>query len=293
MLPICRFLKQRRARTPRSARGPACAAALVASVALVACGKERAQPAATSQGAAALTVTERATLRVIGIDTLSDSARIVSISGEPDGDAIVFTFADPERGISAGLGLIDHAHASPRLLWPDSVTSVSWPAPHRLTFTANSGKGLHVALDIHAPTIQLDTVLPAGNAVPLPSDSSPRTLPAAVQARAAAYIDSIRTQPGGVPQGSALRYAPVTLLPSPDNRFAAAYVVATGPSGEQTNPAWYLLQAVGMRMQPIDSITGSAASMSRKSASWLDGGAFVYAKGKIIYEARIALGAGK
>lgn len=277
----------------RSANGVRRALLTVCMAAVaMACGRERAAPPLAGPGPSRITVAERASLGVIGSDTLSDSAHIVSILGETDGNAIVFTFADPARHIIAGLGMIDRTHRTPQLLWPDSVTSMSWSAPHQLTFTSSSGRATYIVLDIHAPHARLDTVIARANSVPLPTGPT-RTLPAPVQSRVAAYIDSIRAQPAGIPQHSAPHYAPVTFLTSPDNKLAAAYVVATSTQGEQANPGWYLIRAPGRAIQPIDSIVGPASGMPGTAASWLGSDVFAFAKGKAIYAGNVRTGAAK
>ncbi len=149
-------------------------------------------------------VVDRVTLRVIGSDTLSDSARVLAVYAEPDGDDIAFLFEDPAKGITSGLGLIDRAHNDIHLIWPDSVVQVAWPAAHRLAFRSLMGKGVLEVGNVHADTVRAiailgDTLAIARSSVQLPADLT-------VRARATALLDSIRLQPAGKPQRSALRY---------------------------------------------------------------------------------------
>ena len=235
--------------------------------------------------AVSVSVSERGSARIIGRDTLSDSARVVTVTPEPDGDAIAFTFADTVRGITAGLGIIDRRRAAAELIWPDSVMRAWWIEPHSLAFVTTTGsQGARVVVDVHAESLRTVERRPA--ATPRTDSLPPGTLDAA-RARATTYIDSIRVQPGGQPQRSQLRYAVTGLLPAPRDSLWAFHVIARGTGGQRVNPTWYALDLRTGIVQPIDSVVGSAAILPEKAAAWVDGERFVYAKGPTLHEARI------
>jgi hypothetical protein len=236
-------------------------------------------------GATALTAhtTQRAAFEIVGADTLSDSARILRLLPEADGDGIVALFAEPARGVSAGLGIIDRRMAHPQLLWPDSVTDVWWVSSHTLAFTTTTGQGIRLVADVHAATLKIadtsDTrVGPPASAVSVDS---------AVARRARAYIDSVHVQPGGTTTTSALAYSVSRLVPSPDGTLIAFHVQARDPSGVLTNPAWYILDRSSGVATPLDRVTGVASELPSEAGAWSTNASFFYAKGRTVWEAEI------
>src|SRR5687767_15231459 len=84
-----------------------------------------------------------AVISIVGIDTLSDSAWIHRLQPEPDGGSVAFLFADPMKGVSRGLGLVETSGTpGPHLVWPDSVNSFWWSGAHQLSFNAGTGQGV-------------------------------------------------------------------------------------------------------------------------------------------------------
>lgn len=269
----------------RTARLPALAAALLA--ALAACtaaddgsaGAERTAPAAPL----AVRTEQRIDVRFIGQDTLSDSAHVVGVFPESDGDAVAFTFADPVRGISTGLALTRRGAPTPGLVWPDSVTAVWWSAPHALAFTTASGRGVQAVVDVRdaSAVVAVDSAL---RAPAPPASTNPRD---PTRARATAYIDSLRVQPGGQPQGSALRYEVATLRVAPDGRLGAFYTVAFDSAGRRANPAWYAIDVETGAVALVDEIVGPVGEMPESAGGWTADGRFVYAKRQTIWEAEV------
>ncbi|MBC7790845.1 MAG: hypothetical protein H7Z74_12925, partial [Anaerolineae bacterium] len=103
----------------------------------IACERVDDRPADSARASrAALTITteRRGNLQIVGADTLSESARVLALFPEPDGAAIAFTFADSAGNVSSALGLLDSGKESAQLIWPDSVTNVTWPGPHTLSW---------------------------------------------------------------------------------------------------------------------------------------------------------------
>jgi len=249
-----------------------------------ACGRD-APPVADRSSGTSLTVhtTQRSAFQMVGGDTLSDSAQILSIHPEQDGDAIVTLFADPIRRVSAGLAIVDRKMAAPQLLWPDSVSNIWWPGAHTLAFTTATGDGIRLVIDIHAAELQVaDTsaralAQPAALAV---SDS-------AMIRRARTYTDSVRMQVAGAPQGSALTYAVTRLVPAADGRLAAFHTAARDTQGALTNPAWYALDRESGAVTPIDQVTGPVAELRPEAGQWSESGSFFYAKGRALWEAEV------
>lgn len=227
-----------------------------------------------------------ASIRTIGADTLSDSARVLRLIPEPDGRSMAVLFADPARGVSAGLALLEPERQRTLLVWPDSVGAVWWSGEHRLAFESRTGTaGVHAIVDVHADSLEHleaahDTTPPS--AVPTSGDLD------AARARATAYIDSIRGQPEGVPQQGQLRYMVTVVEPSPRDSVAAFYVAARGRGDDRVNPAWYLLHLPSGRIAPIDSVTGPASALPADAAAWTRDGGLLYAKGSAVHRARVA-----
>jgi hypothetical protein len=228
-------------------------------------------------------VTQRASFTVVGADTLSDSARIVRIIPEQDGDGLIALFADPARRVSAGLAIIDRRMEHPQLIWPDSVTSVWWTGPHRLAFTTATGQGTRLVVDVHAATLKIaDT---AGTRI----ESPPRemTVDSSIMQRARAYTDSVQLQLAGAPQTSALRYSVTRVVPSLDGSMAAFHSAARDPSGALTNPSWYVLNRSSGTVTLVDRVTGLETELPAQAGEWGDNSSFFYAKGSAIWEGEI------
>ena len=227
--------------------------------------------------------TQRASFGIVGADTLSDSARILRILPEQDGEAMVVLFADPARRISAGLAINDRRMEHPQLLWPDSVTTVWWTGSHRLAFTTTTGKGVRLIADVHAATIRIADTTDAGIGSPPPVMS----IDSSVAQRARTYIDSIRVQPGGVSRSSPLTYSVTRVVPSPDGSLAAFHAAARDSSGSLSNPSWYVLDRSSGSVAALDQVTGPAAELPTAVGEWGGNGSFFYAKGGAIWEAEV------
>lgn len=247
------------------------------------------QPRANVVPSATLTVhtTQRAAFAAVGGDTLSDSARILAIHPEPDGDALVALFTDPARAVTAGLAIIDRRMAAPQLLWPDSITAVWWTGPHTLAFTTQTGTGARLVVDIHAAEMEMTDTTPAALPRPGPLASSDSSM----MERARAYTDSVHMQVGGAAQGSALTYTVTNLIPTHDGRLAAFHTTARDARGVLTNPSWYVLDRESGAVVPIDQVIGSVRELSDEAGAWSEAGSFFYAKGGALWEAEIARGA--
>jgi hypothetical protein len=146
-------------------------------------------------------------------------------------------------------------------------------------------------VDIHA---ERATVTDSATRRPVPETRAAGSAP---MERASAYIDSLRTQPGGRPERSALLYRVRTILMAPEGDLAAFYVTAAD-SGQrrrasadsaagQVNPGWYALDVRSWAVAPIDEVVGPAAEMPASAAGWTADGRFVYAKRLAIWEAEV------
>jgi hypothetical protein len=240
-----------------------------------------------TSSALAITVTPVATVTFIGTDTLSDSAQIYQLELEPDGASIAFLFADPAKGITRGLGIVQTSGDKPAQVgWPDSVLSVWWSRPHQLSFTAGTGRGVRVVVDAHAAELEAIEVTAAQS---IPRGQSERTATqskANALSRAQAFIDSIRVQPEGTPQQSALRYEADTVVVAPGDTLAAVHVAAGDPQGAKVNPAWYLLHLPTGHVQGVDSLTGRAPGLAGSAGQWGADGFFYFAKERSIWRAQ-------
>jgi hypothetical protein len=236
-------------------------------------------------GAASLEVrtAQRISATTVASDTLTDSAVVIGVFPEADGDAVPFTFADPARAISAGLAIARRDSAPPALLWPDSVTAVWWSGPHALAFTTASGRGVHAVVDVHSAnaTVTDDTVQRPPRPVGAPARDDPTFV------RAVKYVDSVHVQPAGQPQGSSLRYEVTSLRVAPDGRLGAFYVIAADSAGRRSNPTWYALDVQTGAVRVIDEIVGPATEMPESAAGWTADGRFLYAKRATIWEAAV------
>jgi hypothetical protein len=256
---------------------------VIAIAACVGSGDRAGSPVAKGFSASA---TPLMTLRVVGADTLSDSASIQRLEPEPDGGSVAFLFADPAKGITRGLGLIESTgRQATQLVWPDSVATFWWSSPHELSFTAGTGQGVRVVVDAHAGQLQTIEVTGRPQAQPI-SPSRTEQASTDVVSRVQLFIDSIRVQPEGTPQGSALRYHADSVIVARTDTFAAVHVVATDSEGTPVNPAWYLAHLPSGRMQAIDSLTGRSGGLPRTAGQWGADGFFYYAKERSILRAK-------
>lgn len=252
---------------------------------LPACTGEAREEADTSTPAISLraVTTQRNAFQIVGSDTLSDSARVLEIHPEQDGDALVAVFTDPGRRVSSGLAIVDRRMATPQLLWPDSVTAIWWTGPHTLAFTTTTGAGVRLVVDVHAPELRVaDTI-----ARSLPQPARDTVVDSAMAQRARTYTDSVRGQIGGVPQASALTYTVTRLVQSRDGRLAAFHTAARDASGILTNPAWYAMDRESGTVALIDQVTGPVAELPGSAGQWSESGSFFYAKGRAVWEAEI------
>ena len=251
---------------------------------VTACGDRR-EPETSRVSTTALTVhvTQRASLQVIGTDTLSDSARILRLLPEEDGDGVIVLFADSIRRVLAGLAIVDRKMERPQLLWPDSVTGVWWTSPHKLAFTTTTGRGIRLVVDVHAATLKIaDTADPGAGSPPVTMavDSS-------VAKRARAYIDSLYFQPAGTAQSSALTYSVTRVISSPDGSMAAFHSAARDASGRFSNPAWFVLDRSSGVVASLDRVTGPLMELPAEAGEWSGTTLFFYVKGKALWEAEI------
>ena len=230
------------------------------------------------------TTSPLATISVVGVDTLSDSAWIQRLQPEPDGGSVAFLFADPAKGITRGLGLVESSgRSAAQLAWPDSVSAFWWSGAHQLSFTAGTGQGVRVVVDAHAAQLE---ALEVTGPTTAPGSASAPSPNATALSRAQAFIDSIRVQPEGTPQGSTLRYRADSIVVAPSDTFAAVHVVANDGRGTTVNPTWYLTHLPSGHMQAIDSLTGRAEGLPPSAGQWGADGAFYYAKERSIWRAQ-------
>jgi hypothetical protein len=224
----------------------------------------------------------------VGSDTLSDSVRIDGLEPEPDGQSIAFLFADPAKGITRGLAIVQSSGAQqPQLVWPDSVTSFWWSGAHQLSFIAGTGHGVRVVVNAHAAELEaLDATGSQHNSPPGEARSIEGTPRVGALARAQEFIDSVRIQPTGTPQRSVLRYQPDTVLIAPGDTLAAVHVSADMTEGAKVNPAWYLIHLPSRHVVAIDSLTGRSSGLLSSAGRWGSNGVFYYAKEQSIWQAR-------
>lgn len=259
-----------------------CTVLLLAGIAACSDAPESGLPRAS---ATVLTVhaTQRSPFQIVGADTLSDSARIVRIFPEQDGDGLIVMFADPVRRISSGLGIVDRRMASPQLLWPDSATTAWWTGPHMLAFTTATGRGIRLVVDVHAATLKIADTTNTGFGTPVATPAADSS----VIGRARAYIDSVHVQPGGSARTAALVYSVNRVVPSPDGSLAAFHSTARDAAGSLTNPAWFILDRSSGAVTSVDQIIGPVAELAAEAGEWGSNTSFFYAKGMAIWEAEI------
>jgi hypothetical protein len=227
--------------------------------------------------------TQRTSFDSIGLDTLSDSATVRRLTPEPDGEAIVALISDPHRGVSSALVIADRRRSRPELLWPDSVTAVSWIGVHRLAFSTRSGVGIRVVIDVHAES--LIVVDSTTGAVP-PSDTVDRAVDAEVRRRAVEYVDSVHVQPAGALPESSIEYNVTRFVPALGDSLVAFYVVAHG-GGTQSHPSWYVMHRGSGAVARVDQITGLASELPVQTGAWSGSRSFFYVKGQTLWEAEV------
>jgi hypothetical protein len=228
-----------------------------------------------------------ATIAFIGADTLSDSARIYQLQPEPDGGSIAFLFADPAKGITRGLGIVQASGSqAAQLGWPDSVVSVWWSNPHQLSFTAGTGRGVRLVVDAHAAQLQAVEVTGPQGANTARSSSVDSPSSAKALSRARSFIDSIRVQPAGTPQHSALQYRADSVLVAQGDSLAAVHVSAADAHGTKVNPSWYLVHLPSGHVHAVDSLTGQSPGLAASAGQWGANGLFYYAKERSIWRAQ-------
>jgi hypothetical protein len=251
---------------------------------LAACMKDGNETKSSRATGLAVTTSSLAVVGIVGMDTLSDSASIHRLQPEPDGGSVAFLFADPAKGITRGLGLVNLSGTpAAHLAWPDSVRSFWWSGAHQLSFMAGTGRGVHVVLDAHAAQLEAleatDARLPPANTRVTDGRN------AAALSRAQAFIDSVRVQPGGTPQESTLRYQADSIIIAPGDTFAAVHVSA-GSKGATANPAWYIIHLPSGHIQAVDSLTGTSSGLPAVAGEWAANGTFYYAKERSIWRAQ-------
>ena len=249
------------------------------------CERRGGEPAARDASGLLIHRTERATIRRLERDTLSESARILRLAPEPDGDAIAVLFTDTARGIEAGLSLSARRSDVAQLLWPDSVVTLWWSGPHELSFTTRTGRDVRVVVDVHAAALDL-----VESARPAAPPAGPPPAADSIVARAQLFIDSLHVQPGGVPQRSDVRYIVSAVRVAPGGRHAAFYVLGLDRAGRRVNPAWYALDIATGAAAAIEEVIGSPADLPEEGAGWTEGGVFIYARDLEIREAVIQSG---
>jgi hypothetical protein len=225
-----------------------------------------------------------ARITFIGADTLSDSARIHQLEPEPDGGSVAFLFADPAKGITQGLAIVQASgDQRAQVGWPDSVLSVWWSNPHQLSFTAGTGQGVRLVIDVHAAELKAAEV-PGAHITPRAGNRTRNAqLNANALSRAQVFIDSVRVQPAGTPQRSVLHYEADSALVGPGDTLAAVHVSAGDREGSKVNPTWYLIHLPSGHVQPVDSLTGRSPGLPASAGQWAANGWFYYAKERSIW----------
>jgi hypothetical protein len=197
---------------------------------------------------------------------------------------VAFLFADPAKGITGGLGIVQTSGGQQAQIgWPDSVSSVWWSNPHELSFIAGTGQGVRVVADAHAAQLTTVEATGATTVQPARNGAAPTSSHTDALARAQAFIDSIRVQPGGSPQQSTLRYRADSILVGRGDTLVAVHVSAADPQGSKVNPAWYLLHLPSRHVRPVDSLTGRSLGLAASAGRWGADGTFYYAKERSIW----------
>lgn len=260
--------------------------ALVALIPIIGCDTARQQTSEKSISTFNAVAEPLVTVSTIGVDTVSDSTWISHIKPEPDGESVAFIFADPTKGVTRALGIVQASTPqTSHLVWPDSVTSVWWSGPHELRFTAGTGQGVYAVVDAHAAALEALAITDSTRAARGPAAQADQARAQAL-ARLQGFIDSLRVQPEGTPQRSTLRYRPDTVIVAVGDTLAAAHVSAE-TNGSSVNPAWYLVHIQSGRVQPVDSLVGRSLGLPRSAGAWDNIGRFYYAKERSIWRARV------
>jgi hypothetical protein len=260
--------------------------ALAALISIVSCDTARQQTSEKSISTFNAVAEPLVTVSTIGVDTVSDSAWVSHIKPEPDGESVAFIFADPAKGTTGALGIVQASGPqTSHLVWPDSVISVWWSGPHELRFTAGTGQGVYAVVDAHAATLEALATTDSASAARTPAAPANQARAKAL-ARLQSFIDSVRVQPEGTPQRSTLRYRADTVILAAGDTLAAAHVSAEA-NGVSANPAWYLVHIQSGTVQPVDSLVGSSVGLPRSAGAWDNNGRFYYAKERSIWRASV------
>ena len=211
----------------------------------------------------------------LGANPLGDSARILSVVPEEDGEAIAVVLSDPAQQVSAALLLAERRRGGMHLVWPDSVDVAWWPATHQLAFRTATGRGSRVVVDVHSATLEAIER-------EIPDVAIPGT-PSSLDGRAGAIVDSLLNGP--TTAGAGLRFQALSAVPSRSG-LVAVYAATTDASGRRWNPRWVITDSAYRNAVSIDSITGPAAELPA-TGGWIRGNRFVYAKGRTILEAAV------
>lgn len=142
-----------------------------------------------------------------------------------------------------------------------------------------------MVVDAHAATLQ---TVEAASAQDSATIARARRSEAYTKAlfRTQAFIDSIRVQPAGTPQRSALRYRADSALIAGGDTLAAVHVSAGDNQRNKLNPAWYLVHVPSGHVQAVDSLTGQSVGLEASAGQWGTDGSFYYAKERSIWRAR-------
>lgn len=260
--------------------------ALIGLISLLGCGTGQEDTGKASISTFSAVAEPLITVSAIGVDTLSESGWISHITPEPDGASLAFIFADPAKGVTRALGIVQASGQQiSHLVWPDSVMFVWWSGPHELRFAAGTGQGVYGVIDAHAAALEALAVADSAGihrgAAVTGSDAQRQAL-----ARVQSFIDSVRVQPEGTPQQSALHYRADTVIVAAGDTLAAAHVAAA-TNGSSVNPAWYLVHIESGSVHAIDSLIGRSIGLPRSAGGWDTTGRFYYAKERSIWRARV------
>lgn len=233
------------------------------------------EPPAADAGPLSATVTVIDSVTTLGTNPLGDSARILSVTPESDGEAIAIVLSDPAQGVSGALMLAERRRGGVHLVWPDSVDVVWWPSSHQLAFRTATGRGSRVVVDVHSAS--LDAIEREIPDVAIPG------APSTVDGRAGALIDSVLN--ARIAGATDLRFKALSVVPS-SSGFVAVYAATTDARGRSWNPRWVITDSTYRHAVPIDSITGPVSELPA-IAGWTGGNRFLYAKGRTILEAAV------
>lgn len=264
-------------RTPSSdaradSRRRAFAVGLAISAALGCTAREQRPP---DIGPLSATVSVLDSVTTLGTNPLGDSARILSVIPESDGEAIALIVSDPSQDVHSALLLAERRRGAVHLVWPDSVDVAWWPTSHQLAFRSATGRGSRVVVDVHSAT--LDAIEREIPDVAIPG------APSTMDARAVALVDSLLN--GRVASRTDLRFRVLSSVPS-SSGLVALYAATTDAGGRRWNPRWVIADSTYRHALAIDSITGPVSELP-STAGWTSGNRFLYAKGRMILEAAV------